>query len=160
MVPCGPCRSLRRGTAPALRCPRRSHARRKVEGGRRGIVGAGNIGQCVAAAGEGEACGLAIIGEDGPSMEVCQSGFDCTGGGSSTCTRPERVSLNVGDPCYDNTDFVLVGDCQNSFCDIFGTAECEPLRAQGDACTASYECQTGACLAGVCEIYSYCDGEE
>ena len=40
------------------------------------------------------------------------------------------------------------------------TAVCEPLRALGDTCTASYECDTGACLEGVCEVYSYCDGEE
>ena len=79
----------------------------KVEGARRGIVGAGNIGECVAAAGEGQAYGLAIIGENGPEMEVCQAVSIALAQARASALEPTRVDLNVGEDCYDNTNLPL-----------------------------------------------------
>ena len=46
----------------------------------------------------------------------------------------------------------------NSYCDMMGSNICEPLRAEGEACTFPYECTTGACDAGTCATNRMCVG--
>ena len=106
-------------------------------------------GECVAAADEGEPCGA--MG----NMRICKTGLECDFE-SSTCQAPQTAELALGDECYAN--FSLLGDCVNSYCDMMGSNICEPLRAEGEACTFPYECTTGACDAGTCATNRMCVG--
>ena len=71
-------------------------------------------------------------------------------------TAPQTAELALGDECYAN--FSLLGDCVNSYCDMMGSNICEPMRAEGEACTFPYECTTGACDAGTCATNRMCVG--
>ena len=102
-------------------------------------------GVCVAAGSVGESCGLM------PTMQFCKTGLDC---GQAVCEEMSFEALSLGDTCYEN--FELKGDCEDSFCDLFGTGRCESLKPNGDACLSPDECIAGACTAGVCAQPSFC----
>lgn len=110
--------------------------------------GVPRAGVCRPASGAGATCnGL-------PPLTLCQTGLDCDDG---TCIAPSMDTLAVGDLCVGD-GFVLLGECDGGYCDLFGSSVCEALKADGVACTAPYECQSGACEEGVCAEQTFCAG--
>ncbi|MEE2788539.1 MAG: hypothetical protein VX589_14445 [Myxococcota bacterium] len=138
--------------------PAVSWCARVTEDGRTTIAPADEPGVCVRAGEAGDACGLAVVGQNGPSMVICQAGLECSSTDDSICTRPIQAKLTLGDRCYDTASFTTLGDCQESFCDLYGTYRCEPLKTIGTPCLAPYECETNDCQAGQCTEGGYCDG--
>ena len=36
--------------------------------------------------------------------------------------------------------YMLLGDCVDSWCDLFGSGQCEPPKADGESCFSGEEC--------------------
>ena len=104
-------------------------------------------GTCVAAGGEGDSCGFV------PTMSFCQTGLYC---GTDSCVIDALDLLQLGDPCFDDNG--LLGDCVESYCDMFDSRICEPLKSFGEVCEMPYECISGACDTGTCNDPDYCAG--
>jgi hypothetical protein len=107
-------------------------------------------GTCAAAAVEDESCSQT------PPLAICATGLSCDPG-TLSCVAEGTDTLDIGDRCVDE-GFNLLGDCVDSFCDILGSSECEPLRSDGAECSAAYECASGACDQGTCGPSRTCDG--
>jgi hypothetical protein len=91
-----------------------------------------------------------------PDYQMCATGSAC-GDASNTCIVEPETPLDLGDPCYDSNEYVSLGLCQDSFCDVF-TDECTTLLDNGDDCFAGYECSSGNCAMGTCApAVPYCD---
>lgn len=111
----------------------------------------GSTGVCVAAAAEGEPCGLF------PSVSVCQRGLEC--GLDDVCVaKVELVDIPMGETCYDRADFTVLGDCADGYCDVLGSNLCEPAKSAGSECSVGYQCQSGNCLDSLCSERAYCGG--
>ena len=98
-------------------------------------------GTCKAASTEGQACYVKVAPLD---FQICATGLSC-GFTSGTCVADLDGPLAVGAPCVDADEFNVLGDCQNSYCDVFDTLACEPLKADGAACMGGEECASGGC---------------
>ncbi len=113
-----------------------------------GDTGATRPGECKAAAGPGQAC-------DGlPPLALCRTGLDCDSD-SGTCVAPADDNLSVGERCVDD-HFNILGHCQDSYCDFFGTSLCEPRKADGVDCQGGDECTSGYCRDGSCSSNQVC----
>ncbi len=112
--------------------------------------GEGNArsGTCAPVADAGEACSLF------DPVSLCATGLECIEGG---CVEPATTPLSVGDPCIDDL-FTLLGDCVDSYCDMFETGTCQPLVGSGADCTAGWECESGVCESGQCVENTMCAG--
>ena len=108
-------------------------------------------GMCAAASPEGGACSALA------PIQLCQSGLTCDSG-TQRCVRETEAPLDTGDACVDDR-FNLLGICTDGYCDLFGSRECLPYRADGESCIGAEECRSGACASGVCEPLRYCEGE-
>ena len=120
------------------------------EDGRRRLasVERGEIGTCVPARTENESCSL-------PEFQICRRGLSCV---NDVCVPPITTPLNIGDTCY--VEWQLQGNCQESYCDIFGNPSvCVALKLIGDDCSSGEECDSGFCQDSVCSSGAYCDGE-
>ena len=140
-------------------------------------IGAGFYGTCdptqaFCCYGDGEQCGLPYDDQgaqsgtcrpvSGPgetcssfgSLQLCATGLECVNG---TCEEPNTSPLAEGDPCIDDA-FVLLGECVDSYCDLFGSQVCEPLGALGEGCTSDSECESDSCDAGQCVENTLCSG--
>ncbi len=108
-------------------------------------------GTCRAVTEDGETCSV-----DGP-LQLCKTGSSCISG---VCTRESTTPIDVGDVCYESSTYTVLGDCSDSWCDVFGSGQCEPLKGEGDACLSGDECGTGWCDAveRVCEANPVCNG--
>jgi DNA-binding beta-propeller fold protein YncE len=111
--------------------------------------GAGKTGQCARAASVGQACRSFP-----PPLLLCATGLECAED-TAICEAPSSAPLAAGAVCADTT-LRLLGICQQSFCDLLGSKKCEPLRADGVACQAGFECEHGSCNGGVCGRSSFC----
>lgn len=111
----------------------------------------GDVGDCVPASGLGEACDAL------PPMQLCETGLECIEG---RCEAISYEALALGEACYDSSNFSLLGLCEDSWCDLFGSAACEPLKADGDACFGGEECVSGYCdpASLTCAVDDTCDG--
>ncbi len=111
----------------------------------------GDVGTCVPASGVGESCSSL------PPLQLCQTGLDCVGG---RCEALSEEALGIGDACYDSGTFTLLGDCADSWCDLFGSGVCEPLKADEEACWSGEECLSGYCdpATSTCAVDETCDG--
>jgi len=109
--------------------------------------GVGSAGVCAPASQVGEPC------RDLPPILPCATGLDCDANG--TCQAPATSPLALGAPCMDAA-YNLLGTCADSYCDVFGTRVCEPLRANGASCTSYEECASGACPGGACGPDPFC----
>ena len=70
----------------------------------------------------------------------------------------EACPLNVGDTCYEG--FEIQGECQNSYCDIFGQPSiCVAKKELEASCSTSEECESNFCENGLCATGAFCDGE-
>jgi hypothetical protein len=90
-----------------------------------------------------------------PQLQVCATGLDCV---SDACEAPASTPLAIGDRCYDDRSFALLGSCTDAWCDLFGSGRCEAPKADGQACQGAGECASGACEASVCGPSSFCTG--
>ena len=106
-------------------------------------------GTCVAAGQVGDACGLF------PEISVCRTGLDC-GIDQSVCEEPPSAPLSEGQACY--ADMQLLGDCIDSYCDMFDSRVCLPKKEDGVECLYGWECVAGSCEEGVCTVSSWCQG--
>ncbi|MBA3460689.1 MAG: hypothetical protein H0T46_12045 [Deltaproteobacteria bacterium] len=107
-------------------------------------------GTCAPVAPEGSTCASTV------PVKLCASGSDCDAD-TLTCTSPIETPLAAGQTCIDD-GFRTLGTCQTSFCDLFGSKRCEPLRTEGVACTGGYECGSGLCRERVCRPMDVCTG--
>lgn len=112
--------------------------------------GAPRAGTCKAASQAGEVC--AVFG----SVQICATGLSCDST-SDHCVADSDAPLAVGATCVD-AGFNLLGICQDSWCDILGSAKCEPLKADGSQCGGGDECQSTACVKGQCGAPTFCTG--
>ena len=71
---------------------------------------------------------------------------------------PITTPLNVGDTCYEG--FEIQGECQNSYCDIFGQLRVRGYEEVkfGASCSSSEECASNFCEDGQCATGAFCDG--
>ena len=106
-------------------------------------------GVCRKASQVGESCGIV------PQLQLCVSGLECDSA-ASECVAPSYSPLSLGTACYDQDNFTLLGSCVDSFCDIFGTNNCEIMKEVGESCTGAEQCVSNQCEAGVCAEYSFC----
>lgn len=90
------------------------------------------------------------------TVQLCKTGEDCDGG-TNKCVAPPTNPLMVGDVCFEN--LLPTGECQDSFCDVLGTSQCEAFKANGTACSADYECSIAHCEDDTCGPSTYCDGK-
>ena len=95
----------------------------------------------------------------GLNIVVCKRPFSCSV--NSVCVRANRSELSLGDTCYNELGEGLLGICQDSYCDLFGSKICEPFRAAGDLCTDGGQCELGVCndyipVTGDCNTDSDC----
>jgi hypothetical protein len=89
-----------------------------------------------------------------PPIQLCSTGFDCDPT-KYQCLPPNNTPLQVGDACLDN-NFNLLGNCQQSWCDLFNSKKCEPLKDDGKPCRAGYECKIESCEKNVCTASTFC----
>lgn len=106
-------------------------------------------GVCRTASTVGESCGIA------PQLQLCVSGLECDPGAGS-CITANYNPLSIGTACYDQNNVTLLGSCVDSFCDIFGTNNCETMKEVGESCVGAEQCVSNQCEAGVCTEYSFC----
>lgn len=106
-------------------------------------------GTCQAVSLENEACSGGL-----DNVQLCQTGLDCDFD-ENVCVAPGTTPLQVGEDCIDSS-FNLLGECQDSWCDMTGSSKCEPYKADGESCVFPQECENGACEGGVCGSPSYC----
>lgn len=104
-------------------------------------------GTCEATAQAAASCSVT------PPIKLCATGADCSDD-SATCVLSSTAPLAIGAPCVDPS-FNLLGACQDSFCDLFGSRECEALRANGETCLGGDECTSGFCDT-VCKTNEIC----
>jgi hypothetical protein len=98
-------------------------------------------GTCKAASAAGQACYVKVAPLD---FQICATGLSC-GFDSGTCVADLDGPLAAGDACVDANEFNVLGNCQNSYCDVFDTLECQPLKTDGASCMGSEECASGGC---------------
>lgn len=105
-------------------------------------------GVCRAASDVGEACTFL------PNLQLCKTGLEC--GADERCAAPRTAPLSLGAACWDDAAASLLGECTGGYCDIGGTDACAAPRADGEACTAPYECAGEACVDSVCATSTLC----
>lgn len=124
--------------------------------GRCGFPSEGKTGTCERASVVGESCSLF------DPVQVCATGLECIPtagpGGTDGCLAPSTEPLALGDDCYDDTQFRLLGDCSGGYCDLFGSNQCEAQKADGASCQYAEECTSGACEDGTCGTSTVCTG--
>lgn len=98
-------------------------------------------GTCKAVSATGQPCYVNVNPLD---FQVCATGSAC-GFTSDTCIVEGTGALQLGQDCLDPQEFVVLGSCQNSYCDDFNTGKCVAKKADGMACLAGYECANGGC---------------
>lgn len=106
-------------------------------------------GTCRPASGVGEPCSPI------EPYQLCRTGLTCDGD-TGRCEEPGVGPLAVGEPCADD-DWSLLGECVDSWCDLFGDRTCQPPRSDGEACLAPFECASGVC-DGTCVPNEHCSG--
>jgi hypothetical protein len=121
----------------------------KDEGNGCAIPAPGDAGVCQTVSQEGEACSFF------PTLQLCATGLDCDD--NDLCVAPNTTPLQTGDTCID-ANLAFLGECVDSFCDLFGTSLCTALGADGASCTAGFECEGGACNANLCAQSNICVG--
>ncbi|MFZ9889451.1 MAG: hypothetical protein ACO3JL_18305, partial [Myxococcota bacterium] len=124
--------------------------------GRCGFPSEGKTGTCQRASMVDETCSLF------DPVQVCATGLECipTAGpdGTDGCLAPSEEALAVGEDCYDDSQFRLLGQCSGGYCDLFGSNQCEPQKEDGASCQYAEECSSGACEGGVCGQSTVCTG--
>ncbi len=105
-------------------------------------------GTCQPVAGIGDVCSVFPV-------QLCATGVMCSA--ENRCEEASTAILAPGVECAGES-FGVLGECQDSWCDLIDTGLCEPLSDDGTACVFPYECVSGACNAGVCSPFATCVG--
>ena len=121
------------------------------EGGCSPFPAADSEGQCTPASQAGEACGT------GSTIQLCASGLECI---DEVCVPEATQPLALGETCYDPDAYRLLGECADSWCDLFGTGVCEPQKAEGEDCWLAEECASDHCDSATmtCTVSQVCEG--
>jgi len=106
-------------------------------------------GTCAAAAAVGAACSIAL------PLTLCATGNECSSE-TATCIAPSTAALSLGAACVDGS-WHLLGECEDTWCDVLGSKLCEPLRDDAESCDAPEQCRSGRCES-VCKPLELCDG--
>ena len=111
----------------------------------------GEAGTCAATTPDGGACT-----QEAP-LQMCETGSSCVGG---VCTANPTGGLALGSDCYDPSTYSLLGDCTDGWCDLFGSAKCEPKKSAEATCMTSEECNTEWCdfSTQTCDENPLCNG--
>lgn len=111
----------------------------------------GEAGICQAASQEGESCSI-----EAP-LQLCATGLDCDYY-TNICVSPITTILQQGETCYNPSQYEVLGDCENSWCDLFGTSKCEPLKNDGEECTFPESCSSRFCDfdSSTCSPNNFC----
>lgn len=112
--------------------------------------GTPRVGTCKTASAVGGAC------EALKDIQLCKTGDTCD---SSTgkCVASKTGALGAGQLCIDSS-YNLLGDCEDSFCDVLGSKKCEPLKTEGQSCNGHDQCESGSCEGYACTPLSFCKG--
>ena len=112
---------------------------------------AGEAGVCLAVANDGQACS-----QDAP-LKMCKTGSSCMDG---RCVANASASLSLGEVCYEPSTYSLMGDCVDGWCDLFGSAQCEPLKVNDELCTTGEQCSSKWCddTSRMCTENPICNG--
>ena len=110
-----------------------------------------DVGTCQSSSKEGESCSIE------EPIQLCSTGFDCDYT-SNTCIRPNTQLLQQGDVCYHPSTYEVLGDCENSWCDLFGSSQCEPLKTEGEECIFPESCASQYCDhdTSTCSANQFC----
>ena len=115
------------------------------------ITVAGEIGRCVRAGRDGDACALF------PEASICARGTTCSI--DDVCAAEVDLSeAGVDEPCFDSATFVTTAICVDSYCDVLGTGICLELKTVGASCVGSDECESFNCSEGQCIDRQFCGG--
>ena len=114
------------------------------------VPSATGTGRCVAASSVGEACNY--FGD----LTLCQTGLDCNPDTGLCDVLETPPDVLTGDACFDNNTFAVLGNCVDSWCDLFGDGRCHDQLADGGACETPDQCIGGACNGGVCGVDTFC----
>ena len=95
-------------------------------------------GTCIPASAEGESCSSL------PPIQLCPSGLDCDYN-TNTCVSFSLSPLQLGESCYDANNYLMLGECENSWCDIFGSTQCESFISNEGSCLLDDSCESGYC---------------
>jgi hypothetical protein len=109
-------------------------------------------GTCQEASTAGEVCDAGLT-----TVQMCVTGQEC-GFATSTCVAMSETPIATGQPCYDDAEWVVTGDCADGWCDAGGSNVCEPFRSNGEACFFGFECTSGWCEAEQCAENETCAG--
>jgi hypothetical protein len=90
------------------------------------------------------------------NIQLCKTGDTCDGK-TGKCVAEKSGTLAKGQTCID-ASYNLLGDCQDSYCDVLGTKKCEPLKATGAKCDGHDQCESGSCESFACAPLSFCKG--
>lgn len=96
----------------------------------------GESGTCAAITPDGQAC------SHDPPLQMCKTGSSCVEG---MCTVNSTAPLPVGDECYDPSTYSMLGDCEDGWCDLFGSTQCEPRKDEAQSCMTAEECASAWC---------------
>ena len=121
------------------------------DAGRCGLPTLAGEGVCVAAAQEGESC--SYFGD----ITLCATGLDCDFD-LGVCVSTVLPEVARGDTCYNTATGDFLGECVDSWCDLFGSGRCESLVSNGGSCFSGEECESGFCDAGTCATRTFCVG--
>ena len=110
-----------------------------------------NQGTCLTASQAGESCSTL------PPLQICATGLECSYT-TGICEAPLSEPLQIGASCYDSSSFTIIGDCQDSWCDLLGSGICEPLNAENEICQWNESCSSGYCDSqlGLCSENPIC----
>jgi hypothetical protein len=110
---------------------------------------ASDEGICKAASGANEPC------SDFDPTVLCRTGLECV---NFVCQAPVTTPLSLGDACWDDENFVNLGECRDSYCDIMGSNSCVALKDDSSPCDYGYQCRSGYCDQLACVENQFCTG--
>ena len=111
----------------------------------------GDVGTCQAITPDGESC------SQEPPLQMCQTGPSCVEG---VCVPNATAPLSVGEVCYEQSTYSLLGECDEGWCDLFGSQECESPKAESEPCFMADECDSDWCdpSTQTCVLNPICNG--
>lgn len=112
--------------------------------------GNARTGTCASTAAVGQTCSPSA------PVQLCATGNDCDAE-TLRCVGANDAPLAVGATCVDDS-YHLLGQCTDSYCDLFGTKRCEARHANGETCSADEQCESNRCST-TCVEMDLCTGE-
>ena len=105
-------------------------------------------GTCQKASAEGESCGT-------EPLQLCKSGLECDYA-TNVCVALNTTPLALGEQCYDSNNYSILGECVDSWCDLFNSGACEAKLEDGASCLSYESCESEFCDEGTCAPNTIC----